>query len=220
MSESPKEGYLTLVGSNLYTADAFEKEGKKYGIQRALQLNVLSHMHWGDQILFGIHDRSGEGRKGGNVRIFGKSYINGISYTLPPELKEKIVERLHVTNTIDAAGLEQRQCGSYFAAGGVEVTDSIEEIASIISDICKAAKVKTSDFKYFIRGSFYRVSPEQVVESSMFRGMKKIAVPTSQKENIAKHAVIGLESYARRSYLTKKEKEALTTQKLDSEEAT
>lgn len=218
MSEQAKEGYLTLVGHGLYNEKVFAEEGHKLGVQRAVQYGVLSHMKWSDPIFFGVHS-GGENRKGGQVKIFGKSYISGISYNLPPEIKEKVVARLHVTSTIDAAGLENRQCGSYFAAGGVEVTDSIEEIVGIISDVCKLSKLEPRSFKYFIRGSFYKVAPEQVIESSLFRGMKKIAIPEGPKENVIKRSVIGLTDYARRTYLRKKEREALKSEKLPTEES-
>ena len=216
MSEQAKEGYLTLVGHGLYNQNVFENEAKKFGIQRALQLNVLAKMHWGTTLLFGIHDKSGEGRKGGNVKIFGKSHVRGISYTLPPEIKEKIVSKLHVTQVVDAAGAESRQCGSYVNVGGVEVTDSIEGIVNIIIEACKEANIKTGDYKFFARGGFQKLNPEQIIESSLFRGFKRVPLPDGPREidEVIGGQAIGIESYERRLYLKKKEKEELKSETL------
>lgn len=219
---------LHMTGSGLYGHLRFEREAKRLGVQRAIQFYLLKTVKFGDPVLLAEHVTNPAEylgipirpkKKDENIAVgYGYFRVEGVVESLPAEIREKMVSKLHVVSEVGASGLETRACGSYVMAGGYVITDSIEDIVGYIEDACKEADVNPNGFKYFIRGSFVKLDDPVIIHNQgFFRGYKRVDLPKFEFGRLPKNAkkVLNVYDYKRQFYLTKKERNAMDTTLLD-----
>jgi hypothetical protein len=172
------EYWLHFVGKNLYSREKFVKEAKRYGVNRAIQGNILKYMKWGDIILLAEPIREKPKETLGGV-IFGYFTITTVTPLCPDELKEMLNDELKVVSVDDTVQEVVRECGSYTIGSAMEVEDSINEIVTKTEKLAKAFNYKV---KWFVGGPLTLIPDIQLVGAKQHLGYKKVELDLTFEE--------------------------------------
>ncbi|MEM2677565.1 MAG: hypothetical protein QXU62_02885 [Thermofilaceae archaeon] len=217
------EYYLHYVGKRLYNCERLAREGRRYGVQRAVPFRQLKGMRWGEPVLLAFWKMSRElnGERNlakGVARVFGFFTIERVSHTMPEELSRELNSRLDVVMELNGGWTEHRYCGSYTVGGLVEVRDELEEIAEKAEEVCQAHGVRPERFKWFISGGFKPLQKPLVLCPAPFtRSYMKVKLDGLELHRaVAQGGVMWLVDYQQRRYVGLHEAASLESKRLSS----
>ena len=211
--------WLHYVGRGLYSINTFVREAKKYGVSRAIPLQMLKKLHWGEKIYLA---QVKEKLEGGKVvaKVFGYFTIRGINISGSDELKKAVFEDERVNARVVSTGgtYVERACGSYVVSATAVTSADLETVANVISE---KAKEFGESVKVFIGGELTLIDPIEIV-APFTRSLVKVELDESKvkitrtlkiKEE-DKH-IHHVKDYVRRKTLTKKDKIKLYNRSLN-----
>lgn len=112
--------WIHFIGKSYYSLNAFIKESKVLGINRAIAPNIFRQMNFGDIIFLAQKD-------GASSKVFGFfvfSEIMGLTSEAVRKLKESNTVQLVDSNSYKV----ERGCGSYVVTGSYQIMDPIKVI--------------------------------------------------------------------------------------------
>jgi len=202
--------WLHYVGRGLYSINTFVREAKKYGVSRAIPLQMLKKLHWGEKIYLA---QVKEKLEGGRVvaKVFGYFTIRGINIGSSDELRKEIFRDERINAKVIRTGNMhvERACGSYIVSATAVTSADLETVANVISE---KAKEFGESVKVFIGGELTLIDPIEIV-APFTRSLVKVELDESKvkitrtlkiKEE-DKH-IHHVKNYVRRKTLTKKDK--------------
>lgn len=154
---------LHYIGKGLYKINFFEREAKKYGVQRALSFSQLKQLKFGEPILLArfipeqkvmeIDLKQIPPKLTGKeletipsqAEIFGFFTVDGISHNLPKERTNQLYDKLNIIKTVDELFSVSRACGSYSVGGVAYIKDSLETLLKKIENMFTVHKDKLID---------------------------------------------------------------------------
>ena len=213
--EETEEFYLHYVGKSTYDLDLFKKEAKKYGVSRALPLNMVQALNFGDVILlarfdgYKVRDKD-EGIAIGDATIFGYFVVTGVSFIAPKEFHEELHRRISVHNCEQVNTVVNRGCGSYTVNSQCETTTPLPDI------IKKAKELKEKGYslnKVFVNGEFHEFKhPFKLFGIPFSRSLIKVQFPKDKAPTVVKPKkgmVYQIVNYRQRKRLNRRQREAL-----------
>jgi len=207
------EVLVHYVGVNLYKIRDFIREASKHGVSRALPLNIVKKLKWGDRIFLAQYDS-----KGKMARIFGYFTVDGLRYFTEDgnqEFSKAVRERLDVREYTFVNKDVFRICGNYTISFVCYVGNSVEEIATILEELSKEFNTKV---KVFVEGELTLIVPVEV-PAKFTRSVIKLDIPDEIEEIRTlrfdmERYLAETKDYRQRKYLTKKDKAVLQMMKL------
>jgi len=207
------EVWLHYVGSQLYSIESFVREARKYGVSRAIPLNMLGKLRWGEKIYLAQLVRKevgGEERK--LARIFGFFTVEWVNLSCSDELRKAVYDDPRVSAKIISTGKlrVERACGSYVISAVATTSADLETVAKVI-------KEKVVEFgekvKVFVGGKLTLIYPQVEVEAPFTRSLVRVEfdegkvravkeVPVKMKSKAVAHVV----DYVQRRRLTREER--------------
>ena len=200
------ECYLHYVGKKLYNINRFEREAKRYGVQRAIPFRSIKDFEFGNKILLAHY----MGKKENATNVFGYFRVEEIVNNLPEKVREKLIVELDVVAVIDSSGIERRACGSYAVGGGVIIENNIKDLIEKTIKVCEEEKVDPVMYKWFLKGSYTSI-PNFIMKPAKFtRGYRKIEFEGDLGKELIETKSLGwIRNYKGRRYLTQREEQLL-----------
>jgi predicted TIM-barrel fold metal-dependent hydrolase len=156
--------WLHIVGKQ-YGKERFVNETKRIGIQRAVSMQVLSKMEFGDTVYLGTYHKSPTRKK---VIVFGYFKIESISVENTEETNHIFRGLTRTINGIETVHYE-RQCGSYDITSVYSITDKT------LHDFYEQLKDKHARVLIGARKNKLIEIPEITIRGAVFfRGFRKI----------------------------------------------
>jgi len=213
------EYWLHYIGKGLYSIDVFEREAKRFGVQRAIPFHMLKKFKWGDIILLAhwLRDENGEGQ----AEVFGYFIVKGISHDLPTEIKEKLREKLDIVSISSPGKIkyENRACGGYFLGLIIYVNDTPEDIEAKTKEVCKELGYDPNKSKWFLRGPYQPLNKTILLKPAKFtRGYIRVPIEgfNPQTLHLETGTLIWIYNYKQRTYLRKRDLHGLGSEPLDN----
>jgi hypothetical protein len=207
--------HLHFIGARLYDKQAFEKESHRLGVNRAFPPQVIKNMQWGDRILLAQYEAVNTVSqitnlvcdRWGRANVFGYYVFDGMNLDAPDDIRQEVIKRLAVVETIDRSETVDRACGSYSIGASHCVTDTVKEIMVKLEEACKEKNFE-GKIKVFVSGRYYPITPT-VIEPVHF---SRAGLTVELAEDITapiqdKNAVRFIVNYSQRRYTKKKKKE-------------
>jgi hypothetical protein len=142
---------LHFTGRQLYGPKRFINEAKRLGVQRVVPFNMLFTLEWGQPILLAEYKtvesklENGKTEKIPTAGVYAYFNIKDLSYwNMAPQVRERLLSKLHVEKVSDGGGGEARACGSYGVGAVYATTNTIKEIAQAIALSCKELSYETN----------------------------------------------------------------------------
>ena len=205
------EYFLHFVGQGLYSPDTFEREARRYGVQRAVTFWTLKSLNWGDKILLArfINTSEKKPKKIGQAEVFGYFTLNGLTHNLPKELTQTLHSKLDVLGELSAQGTISRACGSYSISGAVTISDSLPQLIQKIEETLKEAQLNANTFKWFLYGEYEGLTPFILQPVTFARGLNPVDVEhlNLQAQKFETANLIWVRDYRQRTYMNKLMKE-------------
>lgn len=171
-----KEVWLHFIGANTYGKDRFIKEAQRIGVSRAIPLNMLSKMKWGDRIYTAEFNpiKMENIKKVGYADVFGYFTVYGFNHTLPHSIFEAILANTHTECGTAEPVTVIRACGSYAIAGSCFTKDALEDICGLIKQFISEDKTIQEMPKFFVTGRFTVLNRSIYTLTQFFRGFMKV----------------------------------------------
>ena len=213
------EYWLHYVGKGLYSIDKFEKETKRFGVQRAIPFYMLKKFQWGDIILL-AHWVKTEDNKG-QAEVFGYFIVNSITHNLPKDINKELLEKLDVVSIASpGTKYENRACGGYFLGSITYVKDNPDDIEAKTKEVCKEMEINPNNFKWFLRGPYRPLKRTILLKPAKFsRGYFKVSIEKFSPDTLRETepgSLIWIYNYKQRTYLRKRDLHSLGTEPLDN----
>lgn len=206
------EVWLHYVGSGLYSIDSFVREAKKYGVSRAIPLNMLGKLNWGERIFLAqlVKKEGGEEVKR-LAKVFGFFTVEWINLSSSEELRKAVYDDPRVSAKVVSTSpfRVDRACGSYVVSAIATTSANLETVSKVI-------KEKVAEFwekvKVFVGGRLTLIEPIEL-EAPFTRSLIRVELDESKvkvvKEipvNMKGKAVAHVVDYAQRRRMTREER--------------
>ena len=202
------EVWLHYVGSGLYSIDSFVREAKKYGVSRAIPLNILGKLNWGKRIYLAQLVKREEKRL---AKVFGFFTVEWINLSSSEKLRKAVYDDPRVSAKVVSTSpfRVDRACGSY-------VVSAIATTSADLETVSKVIKEKVAEFgekvKVFVGGRLTLIEPIEL-EAPFTRSLIRVdldeskvkvvkEIPVSMKSKAVAHVV----DYAQRRRMTREER--------------
>ncbi|MBW2675667.1 MAG: hypothetical protein JRD89_20050 [Deltaproteobacteria bacterium] len=200
--------WLHYVGKRLYSIDHFEKEARRYGVQRAVPFYQIRKFRWGDRILL-AHWLDG------NAEVFGYFTVEAITHNLPDEVTEELIDKLDVISISKGTPkYERRFCGGYYIGGSVLIKNSVEDLHGKIKEICERSGIDPNSVKWFLRGKYTKLVNSVVLSPAKFtRSYMKVEIEGLDLDSadLSSGVLVWVYNYTQRKYFRKGEEKLLET---------
>lgn len=192
------EYWLHYVGKGLYTPQTFKREAEIHGVSRAIPLNCLKALNWGDIVLLAQYNSEKR-----SAEVFGYFIIETISHNLPAHCSAELRNMLNVEKIEYIQKYVARLCGSYKIESIAIVKDDLKDIADKIQKIVKKYKEKP---KIFIGGTFYELDPFELQNTKFTRSLIKVGTDQIHivKAQVLAKRLIEISDYKQRKRLPKR----------------
>lgn len=169
---------LHFVGNATYSEELFIRESMRYGVSRALPLNIAVKLRPGDVVLLARKVREG-------ARVFGYFVVEG--YSLPEDVVSKIKQSVR-TRCDNVDKTIHRGCGSYTVSSICVVEDDWDKLVEKIKEL--------RNVKIFVNGKFYPLNPF-IVNARFTRGITYVDVDEKIVAEINERRLFGIRDYKR-----------------------
>jgi len=204
------EFWLHYVGSGLYKREVFEREAVKYGVQRAVPFSMLKRFEFGASILLAYY-------REGKAEVFGYFNVNGLTHNLPKEVYEDLLETVDVVRLDNTSVSVSRACGSYTVGSTAYIDETLESLVEKIKQACERHGVDPKKFKWFLTGRYHPFKTGFVLTPAKFtRSYMKVDIEglDIRRQEGESERLLWVFDYERRTYLSKRERGALLSQKI------
>ena len=215
--------WLHYIGKGLYTIESFVREAKKYGVSRAIPLQMLKKLNWGDKIYLAqsLSKVETDAKNEVVAKVFGYFRVESVQLSASDKLKSEVYgdERVRA-KVVDSGGYTvQRACGSY-EVGSIAVTNAnLSTVAEVIKEKENELGEKA---KVFVCGELVLIEPIEITAPftrSLVRvnidESKLVVKKTLKIESKREKAVVHVKDYKRRLRLNKTEKLKLLNRSLE-----
>ena len=194
---------LIFIGKSLYTTNIFERESKRYGIQRAVSFSSLHSLKFGDPILLAryISPPKSDNQQLGQAEIFGYFTLSGLSHNLPKPVTLELNSSLNIIKTLNNPHSISRACGSYSIGTVTIIKDTLEELVQKI----KTLNIHVNKHKWFITGKYVPLTPFLLQDIKFCRGTKTVNIQSLNivSQHTTQFSLIWIYNYRQRKYMPK-----------------
>ena len=215
--------WLHYIGKGLYTIESFVREAKKYGVSRAIPLQMLKKLNWGDKIYLAQNLSKVEMDEKNVVvaKVFGYFRVESVQLNASDKLKSEIHNDEKVrAKIVDSGGFTvHRACGSYEVSSIAVTNANLSTLAEVIREKEKELGEKA---KVFVCGELVLIEPIEI-PAPFTRSLVKVNIDESKLvvkktlkiESKRKKAVVHVKDYKRRLRLNKTERMKLLNRSLE-----